>query len=185
MSPGNLFISCDVVYVVSFIPSHLVYLICPLRWRHDGRDSVSNHQPHDCLLSRLFRLRSKKTSKLRGTGLCAGNSPGPVNSPRKGPVTRKRFPFDDVVMISSHLAAHVPRLVLEVLRVHGTQGIQADLKHTFAFQRFAPMTVIINNYRKTSDISRTLESHAIVDLSDVAGAWPVGAAPAASWLSWL
>ena len=46
-----------------------------LLWRHNGRDSVSNHQPHDCLLNRLFRRRSKKTSKLRVTGLCAGNSP--------------------------------------------------------------------------------------------------------------
>ena len=47
-----------------------------LRWRHYGRDSVSNHQPRDCLLNLLFRCRSKKTSKLRVTGLCAGNSPG-------------------------------------------------------------------------------------------------------------
>ena len=30
----------------------------------------------DCLLNRLFRRRSKKTSKLCVTGLCAGNSPG-------------------------------------------------------------------------------------------------------------
>ena len=49
------------------------------------------------LLNRLFRRRSKKTSKLRVTGLCVGNSPGPVNSPHKGPVTRKMFPFDDVI----------------------------------------------------------------------------------------
>ena len=47
-----------------------------LQWRHNGRDSVSNHQPHHCLLNRLFRRRSKETSKLRVTGLCAGNSPG-------------------------------------------------------------------------------------------------------------
>ena len=47
-----------------------------LRWRHNERDSVSNHQPHDCLLNRLFRRRSKKSSKLRVTGLCVGNSPG-------------------------------------------------------------------------------------------------------------
>ena len=47
-----------------------------LQWRHYGRNSVSNHQPHDCLLKRLFRRRSKKTSKLRVTGLCVGNSPG-------------------------------------------------------------------------------------------------------------
>ena len=31
--------------------------------------------PHDCLLNRLFRRRSKKASNLRVTGLCAGNSP--------------------------------------------------------------------------------------------------------------
>ena len=47
----------------------------PLQWRHNGRDSVSNHQPHDCLLNRLFSRRSKKTSKIRVTDLCAGNSP--------------------------------------------------------------------------------------------------------------
>ena len=46
-----------------------------LQWRHNKRDGVSNHQTHDCLLNRLFRRRSKKTSKLRVTGLCEGNSP--------------------------------------------------------------------------------------------------------------
>ena len=46
-----------------------------LQWRHYERDGASNHQPHDCLLNRLFRRRSKKASKLRVTGLCAGNSP--------------------------------------------------------------------------------------------------------------
>ena len=46
-----------------------------LRWRHNGHDGDSNRQPHDCLLNRLFMRRSKKTSKLRVTGLCAGNSP--------------------------------------------------------------------------------------------------------------
>ena len=43
-----------------------------LQWHHNGHDSVSNHHPHDCLLNRLFRRRSKKTSKLRVTGLCVG-----------------------------------------------------------------------------------------------------------------
>ena len=41
-----------------------------LLWRHNVRDGVSNHQSHDCLLNRLFRRRSKKTSELRVTGLC-------------------------------------------------------------------------------------------------------------------
>ena len=47
-----------------------VTLLC-----HDGCDGVSNRQPHDCLLNRSFRCRSKKTSKLRVTGLCERNSP--------------------------------------------------------------------------------------------------------------
>ena len=46
-----------------------------IQWRHNERDGVSNHQPHDGLLRLLFRRRSKKTSKLRVTGLCEGNSP--------------------------------------------------------------------------------------------------------------
>ena len=33
-----------------------------LQWRQNDRDGVSNHQPHGCLLNRLFRRRSKKTS---------------------------------------------------------------------------------------------------------------------------
>ena len=80
-------------------------VINTLQWRYNGHDCVSNHQPHDCLLSHLFRRRSKKTSKLRVTGPCAGNSPGPVNSPHKGPVTRKMFPFDDdiILMLSAGL----------------------------------------------------------------------------------
>ena len=39
-----------------------------LQWRNNERNGVSNLQPHDCLLNCLLRRRSKKTSKLRGTG---------------------------------------------------------------------------------------------------------------------
>ena len=46
-----------------------------LRWRHNERDGVSNHQPHDCLLDHSFRPHPNKTSKLRVAGLCEGNSP--------------------------------------------------------------------------------------------------------------
>ena len=40
-----------------------------LHWRHNERDSVSNHQPHDCLLSCLFR-RKENTKALRHWPLC-------------------------------------------------------------------------------------------------------------------
>ena len=53
-----------------------VLLYFSLRWHRNEHVGVSNHQPHHCLLNRLFGCKSKKTSKLRATGLCAGNSPG-------------------------------------------------------------------------------------------------------------
>ena len=70
------------------------YMQPALQWRHDGRDGVSNHQPHDCLLNRSFRRRSKKISAL-----CTGIHRWSVNSPHKGPATQKMFPFDDVIMV--------------------------------------------------------------------------------------
>ena len=78
---------------------------CSLQWRHNGRDSVSNHRRLDCLLICLLRCRSKKTSKLLVTDICEGKSP--MNSPHKGPVTRKMFPFGDFIMYcrNSHIHA--------------------------------------------------------------------------------
>ena len=73
-----------------FVGNHAtVPVSMTLLWRHNDRDG---------LLNRLFRRRSKKTSKLRVNGLCAGIHWWPVNSPHKGPVTRNMFPFDDVIM---------------------------------------------------------------------------------------
>ena len=46
--------------------------MCALQWRHNGRDGVPNHQAHDCLLNRLFRRRSKKTSNLLVDSLVTG-----------------------------------------------------------------------------------------------------------------
>ena len=46
-----------------------------LQWHHNDHDGVLNHQPYNCLLNCLFRCRSKKTSKLWVTCLCAGNWP--------------------------------------------------------------------------------------------------------------
>ena len=74
------------------------YCVWSLQWRHNGHNGISHHQPHDCLLNCLFKRRSKKTWKLRVTGLCAGNSLVTGKFPHKWPVTRKMFPFDYVIM---------------------------------------------------------------------------------------
>ena len=57
-----------VLYQV-FYSTRRSYLNRALQWRHNGRDGISNHQPPDCFLNCLFRCKSKKTSKLRVTGL--------------------------------------------------------------------------------------------------------------------
>ena len=54
---------------------HFSYIIIALQWHHNACDGISNHPPLDCLLNHLCRRRSKEISKLRVTGLCAGNSP--------------------------------------------------------------------------------------------------------------
>ena len=46
-----------------------------LQWCHNECHGISNHRHLDCLLNCSFRCRSKKTSKLHITNLCAGNSP--------------------------------------------------------------------------------------------------------------
>ena len=70
-----------------------------LQWRHNERDGVSNHQPHDCCLNRLFKAQIKENTKApRHWPFVRGIHWSPVNSPRKGTVTRKMLPFDDVIM---------------------------------------------------------------------------------------
>ena len=69
-------------------------------WRHNESNGVSNHRRLDCLPNRLFRRRSKKTSKLRIPGLCTGNSPVTGEIPAQRASNAKMFPFDNVIMDS-------------------------------------------------------------------------------------
>ena len=73
--PSDIFTRLSWLNIIKYqdwCPS-VIPMSTALRWRYNGRPGVSNHQPHDCLFNRLFRRRSKKTSKLRVTGLCAGS----------------------------------------------------------------------------------------------------------------
>ena len=70
-----------------------------VHWHHNERAVISNHQCLDCLLNRSFRQRWKKTSKLRALACVRGIHRWPVNSPHKGPITEKMFPFHDVIMV--------------------------------------------------------------------------------------
>ena len=74
------------------------HLHITLQRHHNGLDSISNHQPHNCLPKRLFRRRSKKTSKLPVTGLCAGNSPETSEFPAQRANNTENVSIDDVIM---------------------------------------------------------------------------------------
>ena len=69
-------ITKSILIIGSDKPLIQLHSLIALQWCHNGCNSVLNHQLHDCLLNGLFRRRSKKTWKLRVTGLCAGNLPG-------------------------------------------------------------------------------------------------------------
>ena len=64
-----------------------------LQWQHNERNGASK------FLSRLFRRRSKKTSKLRVTGLCEGNLPATSGFPSQRVSNMEKCPFDNVIML--------------------------------------------------------------------------------------
>ena len=64
-----------------------------LPWRHNEHDGVTNHQRLDCL-----NADQRKHQSSASLASVRGIHRRPVNSPHKGPVTRKMFPFDDVIM---------------------------------------------------------------------------------------
>ena len=76
-------------------------MVNPLQWRHNEPDGVSNHQPRDYLLNRLFSRRSKETSKLRVTGRCEGNWPVNGEFP-----TQKAFNVENVSIRWRHHVEH-------------------------------------------------------------------------------
>ena len=100
---SSLFFQWDLVswcHDMETLPATLVYYEGnPSQWRHNERDGVSNHQTHVCLLSILCRRTSKKKSSA-SLAFVWGIHWWPVNSPHKGLVAWKMFPFDDVIMPS-------------------------------------------------------------------------------------
>ena len=73
---------------------------------HNEWDGVSNHRRHDCLPNRLIRRRSKKTSKLRATGFCEGNSPVSGELPTQPASNAKKVPI-----WWRHYKIHISRLL--------------------------------------------------------------------------
>ena len=124
----------------------------PLQLRHNERDGVSNHQLTIVYSTVYSRRRSKRTSKLRVTGRW------PVNSPHKGQVTRKMFPFDDVIMngldqdYSDSMYVLREKCTFCILR-HRCYGSKEDSFHCCG----AELSVMIGDTRSKHTISLNLK----------------------------
>ena len=106
-----------------------------LQRRHNERTGVSNHRHLDCLLNRLFKRRSKKTSKLCVTGLCGGNPPVTDGFSHKGPVTRKKF----------HLMSHGNVIFFrDVLPTNRKLGLKISVYTTSFYTELCQTTADVN-----------------------------------------
>ena len=71
---------------------------CPLRWRHNESDGGSNHRLTIVCSTVYAGTDQRKHQGSASLAFVRGINLWQVNSPHKGPVTRKMFPFDDVIM---------------------------------------------------------------------------------------
>ena len=99
--------------------SHRCQMVSP----HTGYSNAGNHYNDVIMTTMASQITSltivysivysgadqRKHQSSASLAFFAGNSPGPVNSPHKGPVTRKIFPFDDVIMCFLVMTWSVPK----------------------------------------------------------------------------
>ena len=72
----------------------------PLQWRHNEHDSVLKSPAIAIVYSTVYSdADQRKHQSSASLAFVRGIHRGPVNSPHKWPVTRKLFPFDDVIML--------------------------------------------------------------------------------------
>ena len=132
-----------------------------LLWRHNERDGVFNHRRLDCLLNRFLKCRSNKTSKLRVTGLCDGNSQV------TGEFPAQKFPFDDVIMQTSNrvnagkdlstfiLTLQVTIILMIASYLNTAPYNNINIKGQESFEILMICTgVLIINLRRSSDYHR-------------------------------
>ena len=101
---------CGVCVMCSSLHHRL--LQCTLQLRNNEHDDVLNHHRLDSLLNNLYRCRYKNQSSA---SLVFVSGRWPVIPPHKAPVTRKVFPFDDVI-IYRHMHTYIMLTLLYSLR---------------------------------------------------------------------
>ena len=79
--------SCCLNWLQTAIILYDNIFVSTLQWRHNGRESVSNHQPHDCHSTVYSDADQRKHQSSASLAFVQGIHRWPVNSPHKGPVT--------------------------------------------------------------------------------------------------
>ena len=88
---------CYIVSVKSVIATS-AYVHVYITMTYYERDDVPNRRRLDCFIKRLFRRRSKETSKLHIAGFCEVNSPVTGGFPSQRASKSGHVPFDDVII---------------------------------------------------------------------------------------
>ena len=106
-----------------------------LQWHHNGRDGVSNQQHHHYLLNLADQRKHQSSASL---AFVWRKHWGPVNSPHKWSVTRKMFPFHDVI-------------ISRQLRKHGRRALALSWRSKYNpfFTRMTDYDYIILNWSTT------------------------------------
>ena len=88
-----------------------ILVLCSSHWCHNERDGVSNHRRLIVYLIVCSGADQRKHQSSASMVFLWRSHWWPVNSQHKGPVTPKKFPFDDVTIVCHHF----PELAMPVL----------------------------------------------------------------------
>ena len=83
----------------------------------------------------------RKPQSSASLAFVRGSHRWPVNSPRKGPVTRKMVPFDDVIMVGSYL------VLMVMLRIVYLQCFSLHQFSLFWKPSVSPLNLLCRNWR--------------------------------------
>ena len=56
---SSIYKNATIAWMLEVCAEYALWCKFSLRWHHNGRGGISNHQPHECLLKRSFGHRSK------------------------------------------------------------------------------------------------------------------------------
>ena len=99
IDPSRFLLVCGEYYGLFVGCLRLISSLLPiLQWCHNGRDGVSNHQPHYCYPTVCSGADQRKHQSSASLVFVRGIHHWTANYPHKGPVTQKMCPFGDAIM---------------------------------------------------------------------------------------